>query len=116
VRRRRSISCRPLAQRALRDLLAHVRVLDERIGEYERELEQYARRDERAKRIRQVSGIGPISASAIVASVADAREFNNGRQFADWLGLTPKQYSPGGKTRLGRITGHGDAYLRTGSP
>ena len=102
-----------MAQRALRDLLTHVHVLDERIGEYERELEQHARQDERAERIRQLSGIGPISASAIVASVADAHAFKNGRQFAAWLGLTPKQYSTGGKTRLGRITGHGDAYLRT---
>jgi transposase len=102
-----------LAQRALTDLLAHVRVLDERIGEYERELEQHARRDERAKRIQKLSGVGPISASAIVASVAEGHEFKNGRQFAAWLGLTPKQYSTGGKTRLGRITAHGDAYLRT---
>ena len=102
-----------MAQRALRDLLAHVGVLDERISEYERELEQHARQDERAKRIQKLSGVGPISASAIVASVADAHEFKNGRQFAAWLGLTPKQYSTGGKTRLGRITGHGDAYLRT---
>jgi transposase len=102
-----------LAQRALRDLLAHVRVLDERIGEYERELEQHARRDERAKRIQALSGIGPISASAIVSSVAEAHEFKNGRQFAAWLGLTPKQYSTGGKSRLGRITAHGDPYLRT---
>ena len=102
-----------LAARALTDLLTHIKVLDERINEYERELEQHARRDERAQRIRQLSGVGPISASAIVASVADAREFKNGRQFAAWLGLTPKQYSTGGKTRLGRITAHGDPYLRT---
>jgi transposase len=102
-----------LAARALTDLLAHVRVLDERVGEYERELEQHARRDERAKRIQQLSGVGPISASAIVASVSEAHEFKNGRQFAAWLGLTPKQHSTGGKTRLGRITAHGDPYLRT---
>lgn len=101
------------AARALADLLAHVRVLDERIGEYERQLEQHARGDERAKRIQALSGVGPISASAIVASVADAHEFKNGRQFAAWLGLTPKQYSTGGKSRLGRITAHGDPYLRT---
>jgi transposase len=61
-----------LSARALADLLTHVRVLDDRIEEYERELEQHARRDERAKRIQAFSGIGPISASAIVASVADA--------------------------------------------
>ena len=102
-----------LAQRALRDLLAHVRVLDERIAEYEREIEQHACRDERAKRIQKLRGVGPISASAIVSSVAEAHEFKNGRQFAAWLGLTPKQYSTGGKARLGRITAHGDAYLRT---
>jgi transposase len=102
-----------LAQRALVDLLAHVRVLDERIGEYERELEQHARRDERATRIQKLNGVGPISASAIVSSVAAAHEFKNGRQFAAWLGLTPKQYSTGGKSRLGRITAHGDPYLRT---
>ena len=102
-----------LAQRALKDLLAHVRVLDERIREYERELEQHARHDERARRIQALSGVGPISASAIASSVADAHEFKNGRQFAAWLGLTPKQYSTGGKTRLGRITAHGDGYLRT---
>jgi transposase len=103
----------PLASRALADLLTHVRTLDDRVAEYERELEQHARHDERAKRIQALSGIGPISASAIVASVADAREFCSGRQFAAWLGLTPKQYSTGGKTRLGRITAHGDPYLRT---
>jgi transposase len=101
------------ARRAVADLLEHVRVLDERIDEYERELEQHARGDERAKRIQQLSGVGPIGASAIVASVANAHEFKNGRQFAAWLGLTPKQYSTGGKTRLGRITAHGDPYLRT---
>ena len=102
-----------LAARALADLLAHLRVLDERIDAYEREIEQHARHDERARRIQTLSGVGPISASAIVASVADAHEFRNGRQFAAWLGLTPKQYSTGGKSRLGRITAHGDPYLRT---
>jgi transposase len=102
-----------MAAGALRDLLAHVRLLDERIDQYERELQQHARSDERAQRIQALSGLGPIGASAIVASVADAHEFSNGRQFAAWLGLTPKQYSTGGKTRLGHITAHGDPYLRT---
>lgn len=116
LRRGATAALEPLplpAARALTDLLKHVRLLDERIGEYDRELEQHARSDPRAQRIQALSGVGPISASALVASVADAREFNNGRQFAAWLGLTPKQYSTGGKTRLGRITAHGDPYLRT---
>ncbi|MFO1502431.1 MAG: IS110 family transposase [Steroidobacteraceae bacterium] len=87
-------------------------VMDERIKGYEHQLEQHARTDERAKRIGSLSGVGPLSASAIVASVAEAHEFDNGRQFAAWLGLVPRQYSTGGKTRLGRITCKGDPYLR----
>ena len=55
----------------------------------------------------------PLTASAIVATVGNAREFRNGRQFAAWLGLVPRQHSTGGKTRLGHITRHGDPYLRT---
>jgi transposase len=97
----------------LRDLLDHVRLLDERVSRCERELEQHARTDERARRIQHLSGVGAISASAIVATVAGAHEFKSGRQFAAWLGLTPKQFSTGGKTRLGRITLHGEPYVRT---
>ena len=65
------------------------------------------------RRIVAVCGVGPITASAIVASVGDAKLFRNGRQFAAWLGLVPRQYSTGGKKILGRITKHGDVYLRT---
>jgi transposase len=88
-------------------------VLDERIGAYQKRIEQHARTDERARRLQALTGVGAISASAIVASVQDAREFDNGRQFAAWLGLTPKQHSTGGKARLGHITRYGDPYLRT---
>jgi transposase len=98
---------------ALEDLLSHVQRLDERIGAYERELRQHVRCEPNAQRIQELPGIGSISASAIVASVGNAREFRNGRQFAAWLGLTPRQYSSGGKTRLGHITRRGDPYLRT---
>lgn len=101
-----------LAAGALRDLLEHVRLLDERIQGYERQLEQHARTDHRARRIGTLSGVGPLSASAIVASVAEGHEFRSGRQFAAWLGLVPRQRSTGGKTRLGRITRRGDPYLR----
>ena len=65
------------------------------------------------RRIVAVCGVGPITASAIVASVGDAKLFRNGRQFAAWLGLVPRQYSTGGKAVLGRITKRGDVYLRT---
>jgi transposase len=60
-----------------------------------------------------LSGIGALTASALAATVIDAQQFRCGRQFAAWLGLTPRQYSTGGRPRLGRITRRGDAYLRT---
>ena len=102
-----------LVARALRDLLEHVRTLDQHRLDYERELERLVRTDERAQRIQELYGVGPLSASAIIASVGNGHEFKHGRQFAAWLGLVPRQYSTGGKTRLGRITRRGDPYLRT---
>lgn len=102
-----------MAAGAVRDLLDHIQALEERIGRYQQELEAHTRIDPRAQRIQALSGIGAVSASAIVASVSDAREFKSARQFAAWLGLVPRQYSTGGKARLGHITKRGDAYLRT---
>ena len=102
-----------LARRAIGDLLEQLRTLDERIGGYDREIEAQARLCEPAQRLMKIRGIGPTTALAIVATVGNAREFKNGRQFAAWLGLTPRQYTTGGKIRLGRITKKGDAYLRT---
>lgn len=58
-------------------------------------------------------GIGPISASALIASIGDAKNFDNGRQLAAWLGLVPKQHSTGGKSNLLSISKRGDTYLRT---
>jgi transposase len=72
-----------------------------------------ARNDARCRRLQQLSGVGPLIADALVATIGDDREFKNGRQFAAWLGLTPAQYSTGGKARLGSITCRGDGYLRT---
>lgn len=60
----------------------------------------------------EAGGIGPLTATALVASVGDARVFKSGRQFAAWLGMVPRQHSSGGKFRLGGITKRGDAYLR----
>jgi transposase len=102
-----------LAARALGDLHSHLNLLDARVLDYERELKRLAAADERSSRAQQLYGIGPLTASAIVATVGNAREFRNGRQFAAWLGLVPRQHSTGGKTRLGHITCHGDPYLRT---
>ena len=80
---------------------------------YDRKIQAHVRRDPRARRLTQISGIGPITASALVATIGDGRDFKNGRQFGAWLGLVPRQYSSGGKNRLGHITKRGDEYLRT---
>jgi len=101
-----------LARRALEDLCEQLRVLDERIGVYDRELQAQARASEPAQRLMAIRGIGAITAVALVATVGNARDFESGRQFAAWLGLTPRQHSSGGKTRLGHVTRRGDAYLR----
>jgi transposase len=102
-----------LARRAIEDLCAHLRELDQRVLAYDQELEQQARQSEPARRLMKIRGVGTLSALAIVATVGDARDFRSGRQFAAWLGLTPRQHSSGGRNRLGSITKRGDAYLRT---
>ncbi|MCU0731023.1 MAG: IS110 family transposase [Hyphomonas sp.] len=102
----------PLAARSASGLLEHIRLLEERVSEYNREIEHHAKTDELAKRAQQRAGIGPITASAIVTTMGDPAAFKNGRQFAAWLGLVPRQFSTGGKPRLGRITKRGDTYLR----
>ncbi len=95
------------------DLLAHADQLDARIDAYDRRIAQAARDDARSKRLMERPGIGPISASALLASIGGGHDFRNGRQVAAWIGLTPGQYSSGGKARLGRITKAGDPYLRS---
>lgn len=101
-----------LARRAIADLLEQLRLLDGRIDAYDKEIEAQARLSEPARRLMKIRGIGPTTALAIVATVGNAREFRNGRQFAAWIGLVPGQYSTGGKARLGHISKRGDAYLR----
>jgi len=92
--------------------LEHLRELDDHLAECDREIAQQARDDPRALRVARLSGVGALTASAVAATVVDPSQFRCGRQFAAWLGLTPRQYSTGGKTRLGRITRRGDTYLR----
>lgn len=95
------------------DMLTHADRLETLIEAYDRLIAQAAREDERSKRLMQLPGIGPTTASALLASLGGVHEFDNGRQVAAWIGLTPGQYSSGGKARLGRITKAGDAYLRS---
>jgi transposase len=102
-----------LARTVLKELNTRIGALDTEILAQDRRIEAYARDNVLAQRIVAICGIGSISASAIVACVGDAKLFKNGRQFCAWLGLVPRQYSTGGKPRLGRITKRGDVYLRT---
>jgi len=94
-------------------LLEHFRVLERQVEELEREIGAWHREDSASRRLQAIPGIGPITASALVASVGDAKVFHNGRQFAAWLGLVPRQRSSGGKTNLQGISKRGDTYLRT---
>ena len=99
------------ANRCVGDLLAHADRLDVLIEEYDRLIAQTARENARSKRLMQLPGIGPTTASALLASLGGAHEFKSGRQVAAWIGLVPGQYSSGGKARLGRITKAGTEYL-----
>jgi transposase len=101
------------AARTVTDLLAHIALLDERIAEYDQHLKQVAREDDRCTRIMAIPGVGPTTATALLAAIGNGHDFKNGRQLAAWLGLVPGQCSSGGKARLGRITKAGDRYLRT---
>jgi transposase len=115
VRHRAVEAAQPLpvvARQVIEELHAHLRVLDGYIGRYDRQLRELARHSEPASRLDEVLGIGPVTAMATVAMVGNGREFNNGRSFSAWLGMVPRQYSTGGRTRLGPITRHGDRYLR----
>jgi transposase len=94
------------------DLLSEVSRLDERIAQYDGYIKQQAARDPAAQRLMRLPGIGPTTATALVGSIGNARDFRCGRQLSAWLGLVPGQYSSGGKQRLGRITKAGDRYLR----
>lgn len=101
------------AQTACMDLLAEIRRLDEQIDTYDQHIRLMAQADERSKRLMGMPGIGPTTASALLAAIGNGHDFDSGRQVAAWLGLVPGQYSSGGKNRLGRITKAGDSYLRT---
>jgi transposase len=88
------------------EIECHIAWCDERIA-------AHVRSDAQAKAAAQLCGVGPVTASALVASVGDFTQFRSGAQLGAWLGLVPSQKSSGGKSSLGRITKRGDEYLRT---
>jgi transposase len=94
-------------------LFSHMRELSATVKEWERQIVSWHRENPLSRRLEKIPGIGPLSASALVASIGDVRTFKSGRQLAAWLGLVPRQESSGGKTRLLGISKRGDRYLRT---
>jgi len=97
----------------LSELAEELRQIDERIDTHDKRIRAAAKEDDRVRRLLAIEGIGPITASALVAAVGDAAHFSCGRDLAAWVGLVPRQHSSGGKQRLGHITKGGDTYLRT---
>ena len=97
---------------ALAPLVRQLRTVEEEIDRSDRTIMKMAHTDEAARRLMSIPGVGPITASALVASVQDAEGFSGPREFAAFLGLTPKQNSSGGKQKLGRVSKMGNKYLR----
>ncbi len=100
-------------QRLIERLWNHLKELDRQVQELEIQIQTWHRQSPASQKLAQIPGIGPITASALVASIGDARNFGNGRQLAAWLGLVPRQNSSGGKQTLLGISKRGDTYLRT---
>ena len=97
----------------LQRLVAHLRELNHQVQELEEQIDTWHRANEASQRLAKIPGIGPLTASALSASIGNAKSFKNGRELAAWLGLVPRQHSSGGKPMLLGISKRGDAYLRT---
>jgi transposase len=102
----------PSSQELFQQLLEELAALDARIAAYDAQLAQVAQTHPVCQRLMTIPGLGELTATALVAAVSDASQFKNGRQFAAWLGVVPRQHSTGGKARLLGLSKHGDLYLR----
>src|SRR5919106_555829 len=102
----------PMARELLVLQVEHLRVIETRIADLDGRLQHQARSDEAARQLTAIPGVGPVIATAMVATVVDAQIFPSGRSFAAWLGLTPRQHATGGRERLLGISKRGDGYLR----
>jgi transposase len=101
-----------IARDALLAVVDQLRDAHDRIGVIERKILVWHRSNEQSRRLETIPGIGPITASAIAATITDPSLFTSGRQLAAWIGLVPRQNSSGGKERLGHISKKGDPYIR----
>jgi transposase len=104
-----SVAFRELIER----LTEHLKELDAKVKDFEKQIIAWHRSSDLSRKLECIPGIGPLAASALVASIADPHSFDNGRQVSAWLGLVPRQHSSGGKPTLLGMSKRGDAYLRT---
>ena len=102
-----------LFRETLQEIAERLRFLDERAGTYDERIERVFKQDERCKRLGKIEGVGPLVATAMVATVGNASEFKSGRELSAWLGLVPRQHSSGNRELLLGISKRGDRYLRT---
>ena len=101
-----------LARTSLQSLACQFMSLHDEIHAAERRIRAWHRCNEASQRLETIPGVGPITASALAASITNPEVFRSGRELAAWIGLVPRQYSTGGKQRLGKISKQGDQYLR----
>ena len=101
------------AKTVITDLLEEMKRLDKKILDYDKIIGEVVKNNSRAQNVKQIKGVGIVTASFVVSLVGNGHDFKSGRQFSAWVGLTPSQYSSGGKSRLGKITKAGDSYLRS---
>ncbi len=102
----------PALTQALIPMLADIRRIEQQVADLEKQLAALVREDPVVRRLRQIPGIGLLTASALAASVGDAGHYRSGRHLASWLGLTPREFSSGRSRHLGRISKRGDVYVR----
>lgn len=101
-----------VARTALTPLVRQLRTIQREVDHLQDAIQDWHKQSDLSMRLETIPGIGPITASALAATVTNPEVFKSGRQLAAWIGLVPRQNSSGGKTRLGRITKQGDPYLR----
>jgi transposase len=107
------IAVPPLLHASLLEVLGEIEALEQRCKNVERELTRLNEQDPVVQRLLQIPGVGPLTATAMRASVVDVQRFPSGRHFASWLGITSREHSSGERRRLGKISKQGDPYLRT---
>ena len=100
-------------RRLLERLNDHLKELEGRVNELELQIKLWHKENDASRRLEAIPGVGPITASAMVATVGNATKFKDSRQLAAWLGLVPRQHASGGKQLLLGISKRGDTYLRT---